>query len=218
MAADRPAGLMSLYQEQLDKAGIDVCVLPVDCDMSAGGRTADKIRGIRKFAHLFSDYKYLIISDCCDITFWGTHGGLMARLDAIPEGKVLWAAEKNCYPDPSLSEHINIPGPWKHLNAGLSAGTPQAYLDICLQMESHPTYTSMEIDQALLNRMLVDGLLEIDHRTHLFFCMFIGYDELGFVNGEPVNKLYDTWPIFLHSNGHAPTDEMFRRHKESLGG
>lgn len=66
---------------------------------------------------LKNDYKYMIYSDGADTYF--------IRGFVPPAGKVIYSAEKACYPHPDKACHYPVvDSPWKYLNGGnYSSGT-----------------------------------------------------------------------------------------------
>jgi hypothetical protein len=207
-------GTMSLYIEQLSRAGIEVFIEDVSQDVGHLDLKF-KVTTIRRLAQKFSNYKRIVFSDAFDVTFYGTRQDLIRK---VPTEYVLWAGEKNCYPDPNIAPLIPHVGPWRFANGGLLASSPQKFLEWADRVEQHPYYKPTMIDQQFHNMMLSIGsdLCIIDHRTELFFCLFCGYDELQFENGIPVNSVYGTHPNFLHANGKWDATEMFSRYQRSL--
>ena len=132
--------------------------------------------------------------------FYGTKEEVIAK---IPEDHVLCAAERNCYPDPSLVP--NIPGntPWRFANGGLTAGTPRSILDWVDKIEAHRYYNPTGLNQGFLNALLAESspLVQIDSRTELFYCLFGETCELEFRDGLPRNTVCNTSPNFIHANG-----------------
>ena len=155
----------------------------------------------------------MMLSDAFDVTFYGTKGEVR---DYCPDEGVMFAAEKNCYPDPGIRDRIQTPRPWAFANGGLFIGCPEEYLKWCEEMERHPSYEPRMNPQAMLNILVAENKLSIDYETELFFCLFGGYDELRFDNGRPYNTVYGTWPCFLHANGKWPAADAFERHRLSL--
>jgi hypothetical protein len=211
-AVSKVDGMLTENLRRLSSEGITVNL------ESIGGQAFGigfKINLIRRLAKQFSDYEFLILSDGWDVMFYGTKQELMER---IPRDRVLWAAEKNCWPYAELEKVIPDRGPWRFANGGLLAGTPQNFLSMCNLIEAHPRYDPQHIDQGFMDLLLAEGadFFAIDSMTHLFFCLFKGYDELQFHQGRPFNALHETWPLFIHANGHWPADEMFRKYEASL--
>lgn len=217
VGASEMHGTLPLYLKQLSEAGIDTHIH--DCsdkpNINGGGNLEYRVRKFRDFALEFRDYQFMVISDAFDVTFYGTKADLIAK---IPHGYLLHAAEKNCYPPECHKMPIPDAGPHRYANGGIVAGTPEAFLAWCKAAEQHPHYNPGALDQWFLNLLVAEGspLGVIDSKTDLFYCLFGGYEELGFVNGLPQNDMYATRPQFLHANGKWTADEMFARHQRSL--
>lgn len=215
MAVSGIQGMMPEYIRRLSGAGITVNVddLSVVTQFGNDFSIATKLATLRFTASRFHDYEFIIASDGWDVMFYGDKDDLLSR---IPENGVLWAAEKNCWPNESLADQFPDRGPWRFLNGGLLAGSPRSILEECNLIESHPQYKPEAIDQGFLNFLLSRDEITIDWETRLFFCLFKGYDELQFENGHPVNTHYGTQPLFIHANGNWSARDMFRRYEASL--
>ncbi len=217
MGASCVHGTMELYHQQLRDAGIDYHVEDVSHLVAnwGGGCLQMRIDGQRMFSRRFAHYEKMIISDAFDVTFYGTKEDVMSK---IPDTGWLQAAEKNCYPDISIASRIEGSTPWRFFNGGLSAGTPQAFLEWCDAVERDPAFTPYSLDQQYMNLRLADKspIANIDSQTNLFYCLFGGYSELEFVNGLPVNTLCGTHPNFIHANGKWDASEAFRKRELSL--
>lgn len=208
-SASEIRGTMQLYVRQLSAQGIEVCLVhpsEMDCEWQHG-HIGRKIRIFRQYVERFKEHDAIIFSDAFDMTFWGTREELLNR---IPTNYVLQSAERNFHP-PDIGNRDDVPGngPWKFANGGLAVGTPSAFtawMDAC---ERHPQYDPFMIDQAWMNKCLIehyDCAWQIDSATNLVFCLYGGYDELEFSTGRPLNTLYGSRPLFLHANGSWPTN------------
>ena len=217
MGASEVHGTMTTYLRQLSEAeiewrSVDVSDRP---NQNGGGNLGYRVKIFRSLATQFAHYEKLIFSDAFDVTFYGSKEDVFKK---IPKDYVLHAAEKNCYPDPSMAERITGRTPWRFANGGLAAGTPQAFLEWCEAVETHPHYNPEMLDQQFLNERVAEGspLCRIDSETKLFYCLFGGYDELDFASGMPINTACCTFPNFCHANGKWTADEMFARYERSL--
>ena len=216
------AGTLDLLSTQLANASIDHHIETLPAGPPLGWGLATKVALYRDLCHRYKDhYSHLVIADAFDVTFYGSSAEDV--IQRIPADHVLCAAEKNCYPDPSLADKIisHHPDriPHSFFNGGLTASTPVNLMLWLDEIESHYKYLPHAVDQWLCNEWLAEGgssLFEIDWQTKLFFCLFCGYPELDFVNGEPVNRTFDTWPLFCHANGGWNSSEMFSKYEESL--
>lgn len=97
----------------------------------------------------------IIFADAFDVFFLNDPARLVAEVGSymmIPDSnnwKILWNAEKNCFPDGSLANaHPPSDTPYRYLNSGLSLGFTDAYLE-CL--------TEMDVDNWKLDHRRPDG-------------------------------------------------------------
>lgn len=220
MAVSSIRGMLTEYILRLSSAGITVNVDNIEEVRQFLGREHQfsisvKLATLRFIAKRFSGYEFIVTSDGWDVNFYGNREELISR---IPREGVLWAAEKNCWPNADLAEMVPDNGPWKYVNGGLLAGTPKSIMEMCDRIEAHPLYDPNMIDQEFMNLLLSGGSEDftLDWKTNLFFCLHGGHDELEFRWGMPYNKVHKTWPLFVHANGNWPVGELVRKHDESL--
>ena len=210
-------GLMPEYLRQLREAEIDVHVERLESipNGNAGGTHAYALDIYRRCAQRFDNYRNLVFSDAFDVLFYGTKEEVLGK---IPFDRVLLAAERNCYPDPSLSSSIPGKTPWRFANGGLACGTPESFLKWVEEIEKHPLYAPSGLNQRFYNLLLAMGfpLVSIDATTDLFYCLFLEEGELDFQNGLPINKLCRTRPNFLHFNGKCFHPGVLARREASL--
>lgn len=203
--------LMPTYLDQLRMADIPIHVEPLPPYFNPNlGVLGFTISSMRKLLVQHPAEK-IVITDAFDVLFYGTKEEVIAK---VPEEGVIMAAERNCYPEPFLSIHIDGPTPWRYVNGGMWAGTPTSLLKWCDSIEDDLTYDPNVLGQLWFNRRLAAGtdLVNLDYRTELFYCMFLEDqgNEMQIVNGRPTNTLCGTHPPFLHFNGSWPS-EPFRR-------
>jgi hypothetical protein len=217
MAMTNPKHLFDTYIRQLDDAGIESYVERVQCfpNENCGGMFGYKVEALRRLAIRFKDYRKLVFTCAWDVMFFGSAEDV---LNKIPDEGVLLAAERNCYPDPSIGSLIAGDTPWRYVNGGCMAGTPAAIEEWTYAVERQPSYLPLEPDQGQLNVLLMEGspLARIDGRTNLFYCLAGETGELGFIAGLPYNTVCDTRPNFLHFNGRWPVDPTMELWKRNL--
>jgi len=215
MACTKSHGTMEKYLGQLHVAGIDTHVEPIT-DWPTANTLGAQVEGQRRLAEKFSDYRYLIFSDAFDVTFYGEKSEVLKK---IPNNDVLIAAERNCSPDASLEKHMPGSTPWRFVNGGLFAGTPQSFLRWLDAIESHPIYNPKFLNQGFFNILRFNNspLVRIDHHTELFYVLHHEQDELQFEKGMPVNTIFGSRPNFLHAAGKWPMKGIMARRDESLG-
>jgi hypothetical protein len=199
---------MEKYHDQLAAVGIPFHVEHVNMGSPSDGTMSLILRNIRKFATLFSSYEKIVITDAWDILCYGSREDIMK---AIPDDRVLWAAERNCYPEPYLAESIPGETPWRFVNGGGVAGTPSALLSFADKCENHPSYDPSMIGQQWKNRRLAEkwDQLSVDQETRLMYCMYLEHiaPALGRVDDRPYNYATGQYPCFVHFNGsYSPKD------------
>lgn len=214
MGASRENGTMKEYLQQLKDADIDTHVWSID-DWSKSGTLGFQVEKYIELAHQFKDYKYLIFTDAWDVTFYGSKADVLAKM---PDIEVLWAAERNCFPDPSLAPKMKGTTPWRFVNGGMMCGTPELIHDFFVQIQKAPGYNPDLLNQGYFNTLRFNDsdLIHIDTHTHLFYTLYLEGEELQFEKGLPVNTLLGTKPNFIHANGNWPTEHIIQRRKNSL--
>ena len=214
MGATKVRGTMNLYMRQLSDAGIEVYARDIS-GLDAPFNLGMKIEYMRWAGSMFSHYEKLVLSDSFDVTFHVFRNSVLRK---IPDDGVLWAAEKNCYPDKSIEDRIPNVGPRRFANGGLLCGTPRAIVEWANAAQSHPGYRADMLDQEFLNERLAESspLCRIDSRAEIFCCLYGGYEELEFNNGIPRNRDTGTSPNFLHANGNWSSHAMLGRYVASF--
>lgn len=208
------SGTLALYLSQLESAGIDHHCEMLASFPSNGGSLQYKVGGLRKLVVQFLHYDKIVVTDGHDMTFWGTKDEVLAK---IPDAGVILGAERNCYPEQDLAKQIHNPLPWKFVNGGWLAGTPESFLLWLDAIERHPQYDGVMLDQAFFNRLLAksDPLVMIDDHTDLVYCFFGETPEIHDLQFDddrnPINTLTLTKPAFLHANGKWCSEHIWAR-------
>ena len=210
-------GFLAEYRRQLEDADIDFLLYRIpQIPNGSCGNIGMKVENMRRVLreHGFC-YRKIVFSDAFDVLFYGTKDQVM---QAIPDDDVLLAAEKICFPDLYLSSYFEGTTPWRFVNGGVMAGTPENVSRWLDAVEADPGYHPALIDQQFLNLRLLQGspLTPIDSTTKLFFCMAKEAGELDFDHGRPLNTLCGTAPCFFHFNGHWDATNFLMRHHLSL--
>lgn len=202
-------GMLDEYEQQLANAGIDFHIEPFG-PLPNGANSVTiraRVNLLREAAQRFHDYSRMVVTDAWDVLFYGTKDALLAR---IPDTLVI-SAERNCYPEPHLAPLFTSTSPWRFVNAGLYAGTPQYIFDWCQRVEEKGEHTIL--DQAWLNRRKSEGsdLVPLDENTDLFYTVSSTQEDgsLMMHDGRPWNAHTGSHPLFFHFSGKCPT-ESFR--------
>jgi len=214
----RRDGLLAQFEEQLATAGVEFIteVTGQTPPNSGVGSLGSKIDFMRVMAHRFKDYQRLAFIDAWDMLFYGTKEELLSK---IPADGVLFAAERNCWPDAYLADHYKGDTPWRFFNGGATFGSPQAILAWCTAVEELPIYNQNFIDQQLLNLLLLNEspLALIDRQTELVYCAVKEKGELQFKDSRPWNSLTGTFPNFIHFNGGSDPTMFFLKQAIARG-
>lgn len=215
---EHDAGWLPILKSQLTAADIPYETQHMNDIPPLGWGMATKIANYRNWISAHLNYEFIIIADAFDVQFFGDRETLLEKLRSI-DG-YLCAAERNCYPEAHLDPQIEGTTPWRFFNGGLTAGRPQALLDWLSALETHPQYNPNVLDQAFINRLLVEKspLVKIDSTTKLFYCLYREHEgwELDFVEGYPYNTLTGEFPMFLHANGGSDRAEVWSKRERSL--
>ncbi len=205
---DRPQGLLGEYQTQLEQAGIDLHVEHIDPFPHPSGLPISfKLHWMREFATRFHHYRQLVFTDAYDVLFAGTK---QQAMESLPWLFPVWAAERNCYPEPQLASRFTGTTPWRYVNAGMMGGPPQAILNWVDAAERHRSYELAPLDQCWLNRRCADtpALVPLDDSTSVFYVVSSTLErgELQIKDGRPWNSATNTFPCFFHFSGGCPTE------------
>lgn len=201
-------GLLPQYVKQLENAGIEVHVtsgVKYEDKCNQIGSLGRKTRNLALVANQMHEYRYLVLSDAFDVLFYGSKQEVVDKLAAVGQHPLL-ATERFCWPDAYLADFFKGGGtPWRYVNGGLMAGTPEGIGTWAEWMASHPAFIPAMVDQQWLNQRLLQGEdsghFTMDYRTQLFYCANYDKGELGFEDGRAVNHLLGTMPNFIHFNG-----------------
>ncbi len=199
-----PNKLSSLYFSQLEKAGIPYRVYSNQMTSPNDGNLGNCTREWRRWAEE-NPCDRLIVTDAWDVLCYGTREQLEEVLTDFPPYPI-FAAERNCYPEPHIAKEIEIPGPWSFVNGGMFTSSPEDLYNWCNLIDLHPDTDPSMLMQQWLNRRLreKDPLVKIDWKTKLFYCHFIDRGELEVRDGRPYNTVHGTLPVLHHFNGSWP--------------
>ena len=223
MGASRSNKLMPKYLQQLESANISYHVMPLSITSPSDGKLGWCIDNYRNLAQQFSNYDRIILTDAWDVLCYATRDQIEKILPRISP-QVMFAAERNCYPEPNLSfsikSWIGEDVLWCYLNGGMLTASPQELLNWCDAVQNHPAYDPFMIGQQWLNRRLAEksDLVWIDWSTELFYCMFMEDQKptLENKNGRPHNTYTGEFPSFIHFNGSWPPEPFLRMMGEKV--
>lgn len=203
------SGMLDEYERQLADAGIPFHLEQLD-PLPCGANSINmqrRIQFVRILCLKFSGtFDKIVITDAWDVLFHGTRDELIEK---VPD-TMLVSAERNCYPEAQYGDLITGTTPWRYVNNGMMAGSPEYLRAWCDEAERTPNLDIL--DQAWFNRRRAEhsALVPLDETTDLFYVVSATREngELKMKNGRPWNSLCDTYPNFFHFSGQCPTDSF----------
>ena len=167
----------------------------------------DKILETYKYLKAHPEVTAFFYSDAWDTFCLGT---MEQALDWVtPNAGILFSSEKACYPHPNkASKYPEGRTQWKYLNGGGWFANSQLFIKMVeSNMPDHSTNDQEWFTDCFLSQP-VDIFL--DYNCTVFqTAAFAALGEL-IVEGQRVkNTVTNTYPIFIHGNGHTPIDWVY---------
>lgn len=173
----------------------------------------DSIRMIYEALQELRDtYKYAIYSDGADTFF--------VKPFQPPFGKVIYSAEKACYPIPSLaSRYPECKTPWKYLNGGNYCGDIETLIKFFEQegLNKFKGAINGQLEQSTAFLHAYDNgfPIELDYECKYF--QSIAFEDPGdFSLAEDgkaiVNNLTGSHPCVYHGNGRTNMNSIYQRY------
>jgi len=173
--------------------------------------------------------EHMLVVDCWDIVFaedpsavlqWYLDFGDAGRTEdpADMAARIVWNAEKNCFPDGSLAaSHPPTSSPFRYLNSGFGIGETSAFLAALIAMEAdtipddHTTPAGKRVepcDQDYWMRALINGPVPMALDTQTTACLALcGVEpvDLDLTGPRICNLVTGSEPMAFHFNGGAKT-------------
>lgn len=142
---------------------------------------------------------------------------LMKRQFLDSGKRIIFAAERNCYPDNNLNKfYPQSKTPYRFLNSGCYIG----YAEDLKRVFDKLSWQNEHSDQLTISRYLFEhpDEIELDHRCEFFHCLYIS--ELDLSYGETIkNEITGSEPFIIHGNGLSnmePTKNWLSKQKDNL--
>lgn len=225
MAVSKPWGLHSEYLKQLEKAGIDYYVHTYTEELPNNGlgNLGGQIQTLQAVLDKIGHYKKIVMTDGWDVLYFGTKA---QTLLSIPDTHVLLAAESPYWPHDDGGWAGSTP--WRAINGGMLAGTPESIYEWMRRVQTHFSYDPIAINQFWLNKRLKENadFIHLDSRTNLFYCMhkdggqhtkpdgtpwvseYNPYPALTSLHNKPWNPLCHSSPQFIHFQARSHADRL----------
>ena len=163
---------------------------------------------------LHQTYKYLKAIDETHFIYTDAWDTVALRGGLVDIPKLFFSSERACYPYADKAVlYPEVNSPFKYVNGGGFGGEVSEFIKL---YESHPPKDEMNDQVWLTNRYLdsLDSRNETDITLDLFCEVF---QTLGFCQTENFifdsglkNTITNTYPYFLHGNGHTPLQPVLK--------
>jgi hypothetical protein len=165
--------------------------------------------------------EHIIYFDAFDVVFTTPPELIVELANEFFHNKLVFNAEKNCFPDQSLAEkHPSTSSPWRYLNSGFAVGKTDHMLATLRWVDADnipndsrlPDGTGVHPnDQDNFMRAFVSGELPIELDTTAILCQTLcgtTKEELSFGSRDIENVVTGAFPCAIHFNGPAKTDGL----------
>jgi len=216
--ATHRAGVLDEYERQLRAANVPFELEPYPALQSGPDSVTMRLKHnfLKGLASKYSQFTTIYNTDAYDVLFYGTHEELIAKAPS----KILFSAERNCYPESAHAYRIHGPGPWKYVNAGTLAANREYLLK---WLESIENDGELDIlDQRWYNRRLADSRTEVvplDYDTNIFYVVSGELEDgaLKIKDNRPWNESRGTFPNFLHFSGSTSNPDVIHYRLSLIG-
>jgi len=164
-----------------------------------------KVHGV--YPHLLQQDpdEIVVFHDAYDVVFTRSAADIAAAVTQFALGeRVLFSAERNCYPDSYLvDQYDTCSSPYRFLNAGCYAGSVRAVLKMI--DDSHALEFPLdENDQRVFTHWHLKNKSRIVLDTHCTVFQTLGYAEGDFEweAGRIRNRSTGSYPAIFHGNGY----------------
>lgn len=136
-----------------------------------------------------------------------------ALLENFSMEKVVFNAEKNCYPDGDLAiryPHTN--SSWRYLNAGILAGKISVLKHLYSEvLDKIPK----SMDQLQFSIAFLNGApIELDNDCKVFQTLYMtSEEEISYSKEGIKNNVTGTYPLLIHGNGNASMDKVYLQYE-----
>ena len=202
-------------------------------DMASGPGGAQKIRILKEEIEKIEDTKDLVlmVTDGYDVITAAPPQKILEKF-LEKNCKILFAAEKSCWPDAHLSEKfVNSTGSeYAYLNSGVFIGYADSILELVKKFDGIDSdddqrfYTSeylkdLHADNMPMSSRTSSGFL-LDNKCEIFQCMAFAEDDVTINSwqGKISNNKTGTNPLVIHGNGPEETKVFFNTLCNFIGG
>ena len=161
-----------------------------------------KVILLRQYLDFLPESDYVLFTDAHDIRIIGSHEEIMARYFQFGS-KIVFAAEKNCWPQKALESQYRTRGPYKYLNSGGfigEVGALKMFIDENFQSVSGVTDDQVFYTNLYLKFQTDRARVQLDTRCTIFQCLHLAMEDID--QESLKNMVTGTRPLVWHSNGY----------------
>ena len=189
-------------------------------DMKGPGG-GQKVNLVRDFLATTGDNDIVLFMDGYDVLVNDDLATVVQRLHDM-ESDVVFAAEKTCWPDASISDQFpESHTDYKYLNSGLYVGKAGALKQLFADTIADHEDDQLYMQKQFLNKSRLDSLnitAKLDVENYIFQCVARTKDAIRIKpNRQLLNIDTRCCPCILHGNGGEEDKQRFNQLAESLG-
>lgn len=174
------------------------------------------------------DNDIVIFTDAYDVIFNDDAGTIEERFIGFNK-KILFAAERYCWPDINLSKDMdnifldsdfsdeNCP---KYLNSGLYIGRAKDIMSMLDTIKVDYNTTNESDDQELFQKYFIanNNDVGLDYESYIFQCLGNTLDDEVIIqnNKQILNTITRCCPCVVHANGNSMEHQVYKYLKEDL--
>ena len=188
-----------------------------DMTIRGGGQ---KFNMLKEYIQDLPDRDIIFFCDAYDVFMTDSLQEMIYRYMEIGH-KVLFGAERVCWPDASLSglmesinkkHHPNLDTPYQYLNSGTFIGRVKE-----LKQIFEKSITNSESDQLWIQYQFIDQNIDISLDTECYIFQ-TNEEEVQELDGQLINPITKCFTCLYHGNGGEDAKELFNQKYEDFYG
>tara|TARA_Y100000590_G_scaffold470383_1_gene664323 strand:+ start:2486 stop:5830 length:3345 start_codon:yes stop_codon:yes gene_type:complete len=211
VATDRNEPLQR-FTHSCDTYGLRYKILGLDQtwsggDMKKGPGGGMKLNLLKRELVEYNDEDIILFSDSYDVIFLTNEDEIMNKYNKF-KSKVVFAGEKKCWPEPSMSKLFTGNTPYKYINSGGFIGEVKTIREI-IDIDFEDSYDDQYLIHTRYDKFRQD--IKIDENCEIFQTSSDEINELTvvFQTNRIFNTLTNAKPCHYHGNGGKNTKIRF---------
>ena len=143
----------------------------------------------------------LLFSDSYDVINLSSEEEIIAKYNNISKNKILFSAEKYCWPDASLKKYYpETKSKYKYLNSGGFIGNAYEILKLIkMEINDH------DDDQLYFTKLFLfdNQNIKLDYNCEIFQTLNETIEDIYIYKNRIINKNTSRMPILIHGNGNS---------------